>query len=366
MGARAMQCTIAQASDRTLWAAGMSASGANDVYYRLEYHQLYSFHGGRCLAYIARVGGETLFHPFFLRPIGRVGSVRVSGRLNDIETVYGYAGPIATTDSREFLAEAWRGFEPWCRENSVVTEFIRFNPLLRTQRFAHAQTEVSFDRETVIVSLEGDEETLWHSYPSVQRNSVRKARKAGLRCVEANLEDGLTAFVHLYEATMRRVDAAAFYHFPLTYYDRIERTLAANTKLFFVKFDGKTVAGGLFFLAGDTVHYHLSGSCADTQQLAPNNLLLHEVAVWGQRHGFRSLHLGGGRSHAPDDPLLGFKKRVSRQVIPFYLGRHVHDQEQYNDLCELWKRQYGESMLPSYFPPYRARSHARLCHDTAA
>jgi hypothetical protein len=361
-----MQCTIAHASDRTLWAAGMSASGANDVYYRLEYHQLYSCHGGRCLAYIARGGDETLFHPFFLRSIGSVGSVPVSPRLNDIETVYGYAGPIATTDSREFLAEAWRGFEQWCRDNNVVAEFIRFNPLLRTERFAHAQAEVSFDRETVIVSLDGDEEMLWRSYPSVQRNSVRKALKMGLTCEEANLKDGLSVFVDLYEATMQRVDAAAFYHFPLAYYDLIERTLAANTRIFLVKYAGKTVAAAVFFVGGDTVHYHLSGSCAEAQQLAPNNLLLHEVALWGQRHGFRRLHLGGGRSNAPDDPLLGFKKRVSKQVVPFYLGRQIHDQEKYNELCELWQSQYGESMPPSYFPRYRAGTHERLHRADAA
>jgi hypothetical protein len=361
-----MQYTIAQASDRTLWAAGMSASGAKDVYYHVEYHQLYSFRGGRCLAYIARGGGETLFYPFFLRPIGRVGSVPVSSHLNDIETVYGYAGPIATTDTRDFLAEAWDGFEHWCRDNSVVAEFIRFNPLLRTERFANAQAEVNFDRETVIVPLDGDEEMLWRSYPSVQRNSVRKALKLGLTCQETNLKEGLNIFVQLYEATMQRLDAAAFYHFPRAYYDRIEQTLAANTRIFLVKYRNKTVAAAVFFLGGDTVHYHLSGSCRGVQQLAPNNLLLHEVALWGQRHGFRRLHLGGGRSNAPDDSLLGFKKRISKEVVPFYLGRQIHDQEKYADLCELWRSQYGESGPPSYFPSYRAGAPQRVHREDAA
>jgi serine/alanine adding enzyme len=170
----------------------------------------------------------------------------------------------------------------------------------------------------------------------------------------------------LYEATMQRVNAAAFYRFPLAYYDLVKRTLAANTRIFLVKYEEKTVAAAVFFVGGDTVHYHLSGSYAEAQQLAPNNLLLHEVALWGQRHGFRRLHLGGGRSNAPDDPLLGFKKRVSKQVVPFYVGRQIHDQEQYDELCWLWQRQYGESMPPSYFPPYRASAHERLHREDAA
>lgn len=349
-----MQCTVVGAAERALWRAAMARAGAADVYYLPEYHELYSFRDGRCLAYVATGGGETLFYPFVLRPIERIGSIRVSPQLNDLESAYGYSGPIATTESQDFLAEAWGGFEAWCPANRVVAEFIRFHPLLRTERFAARQTEIRFNRETVTVRLDGDEEQLWRSYSPAHRNKIRKAMKLGLICEEADLAEDLDDFVRVYEATMRRRDASAFYHFPSSYYHMMRRTLETSSKLFMVKHDGRTVAGGILLLAGDTAHYHLSGSRADAQRLAPNNLLLHEVAVWAQRQGFKRLHLGGGRSSAPDDPLFVFKKGISRQTTPHYLGRRVHDQAEYDNLCELWMREYGGSTSPSYFPPYRA------------
>jgi CelD/BcsL family acetyltransferase involved in cellulose biosynthesis len=361
-----MQFAVVGAENRALWTAAMSASGANDVYYLLEYHQLYSFSGGQCLAYVARCRRDTLFYPFILRPVGQVGSIPVSPQLCDIETVYGYTGPIATTHCSEFLGDAWRGFSAWCLENGIVTEFIRFHPLLRTERFAAAQAEISLDRETVTVQLDGDEEMLWESYPSTQRNRVRKAINLGLSCQEGDLDEQLGEFVRIYEATMQRSNAASFYYFPQTYYDLIKRTLSANTKLFLVEYQGRVVAGGIFFVAGNTVHYHLGGSCADAQRFAPNDLLFHHVAVWAQRRGFKVLHLGGGRSNAPDDLLLRFKKKFSREAMPFYLGKRIHEQEKYDYLCELWMSQYGASTLPSYFPPYRALTHQHLPREHAA
>ena len=109
--------------------------------------------------------------------------------LSDIETVYGYSGPVATTTLPDFLAEAWRGFEGWCREQNVVCEFIRFSPILRSERFAAPQTEVKLDRETVEIRLEGGEEALWQGYKSAQRNRVRKAIRRGLTCHETSLDE---------------------------------------------------------------------------------------------------------------------------------------------------------------------------------
>jgi hypothetical protein len=142
--------------------------------------------------------------------------------------------------------------------------------------------------------------------------------------------------------------------------------LAANTRLFFVEHQERIIAGGLFLLTGKTLHYHLGGSCTDAQRFAPNNLLFHEVALWAQRHGFDILHLGGGRTNAPDDLLLRFKRRFSRELIPFHLGKRVHDQAQYDHLCDIWTSQHGEPMSTAYFPPYRAPAGRRVTSEHAA
>ena len=348
-----MRSAIVRATDRDQWLALMQSAGADDVYYLPEYHRLYEFQGVQCLAYAASVGGESLFHPFLLRPIARIGRVDATPGLSDIETVYGYSGPVATTTSPDFLGEVWQGFEGWCREQNVVCEFIRFSPLLRSERFAAPQTEVSLDRETVEIRLEGGEEALWQGYESAQRNRVRKAIRRGLACHETSLADGLANFRDLYESTMQRAAASGFYFFPDSYYQGLHRTLSDHTKLFVVTCDRDPIAAGLFFAFGRTLHYHLGASREDALPLAPNNLMFHQVALWGQEHGFERLHLGGGRSNAPDDALLRFKKRFSPHVLAFHIGRRIYEPERYAMLCDLWREQAGRSAPPGYFRPYR-------------
>ena len=362
-----MRSAIVRATDRDQWLAWMQSAGADDVYYLPEYHRLYEFQGVQCLAYAASVGGELLFHPFLLRPIARIGRVDAPPGLSDIETVYGYSGPVATTASPDFLAEAWQGFEGWCREQNVVCEFIRFSPLLRSERFAAPQTEVSLDRETVEIRLEGGEEALWQGYKLAQRNRVRKAIRRGLACHETSLDEGLATFRDLYESTMQRAGASDFYFFPDSYYRDLRRTLSDDTKLFVVKYGRDPIAAGLFFAYGRTLHYHLGASREDALPLAPNNLMFHQVALWGQQHGFERLHLGGGRSNAPDDALLRFKKRFSPHVLTFHIGKRIQQPERYAMLCDLWQEQAGRPAPAGYFRPYRLirRLTARPCRHRA-
>jgi hypothetical protein len=348
-----MRSAIVRATDRDQWLALQQSAGADDVYYLPEYHRLYEFQGVQCLAYATSAGGESLFHPFLLRPIARIGAIDAPPGLSDIETVYGYSGPVATTTSPDFLGEAWQGFEDWCGEQNVVCEFLRFHPVLRSERFAAPKTEVSLDRETVEIRLDGGEEALWQGYESAQRNRVRKAIKRGLVCHETSLVEGLDTFRALYESTMQRAGASDFYFFPDSYYQDLRHTLADHTKLFVVTCGGDSIAAGLFFAYGRTLHYHLGASREDALPLAPNNLMFHQVGLWGQEHGFERLHLGGGRSNAPDDALLRFKKRFSPHALAFHIGRRINDPERYRMLSELWQEQARRPAPAGYFRPYR-------------
>jgi hypothetical protein len=251
------------------------------------------------------------------------------------------------------LEQAWQGFDHWCAEHTVVCEFLRFNPILGSERFAAPQTEVSLNRETVEIRLDGGEESLWQGYDSTQRNRVRKVIKRGLTCEETTLAEGLPAFRDLYEGTMRRAGATGFYFFPELYYRELQDTMADHTRLFVVRSEGLPIAASIFFLYGRVLHYHLGASREDALALAPNNLLFHQVSLWGQQHGFEQLHLGGGRSSAADDALLRFKKRFSPHLLPFCVGQRIHDPRRYQVLCDLWQGQAAEPPPPGYFRPYR-------------
>jgi hypothetical protein len=216
------------AADGNQWRALLQRAQAADVYFLPGYHRRYGIMGVDCRAYAASDGGDHQFYPVLLRPGGRIGLLDAPQGWDDIETVYGYSGPVATTTAPAFLEQAWQGFDHWCGEHAVVCEFLRFNPILGSERFAAPQVEVSLNRETVEIRLDGGEEGLWQGYDSTQRNRVRKAIKRGLTCEETSLDDGLAAFRDLYESTMRRTGAGGFYFFPDRYYRDLQHTTAAG------------------------------------------------------------------------------------------------------------------------------------------
>jgi hypothetical protein len=316
-----------------------------------QYHQLYEV-GDESTAYafVGEEGHDLFFYPFLLRPIKKVGTITVQGRWCDIETVVGYTGPLSTTTNPAFLRDVWNCFSRWCMGEGVIAEFIRFNPLTENYILAPDSCVVTNDRPLVVVRLDCSADELWRRYPSIQRNMVRKAELRQLACDEVALIEGMCDFQRLYEETMTRL---GYSFYPRTYFSSLQSHLDNVTKIFAVHDGKKTVCAGLFFVQGDRIHYHLVGNDIQYREFAPNNLLLHTVAKWGLEHGFRWLHLGGGRTASQEDSLLRFKSSISKDRLPYRLGRRIHNQDTYEALCNMWMQHKSMATKPSHFFPYR-------------
>jgi hypothetical protein len=345
---------VVRAADGLVWQRALDRFEHNDVYFLPEYHMCCERNGdGTALAFVAEQQAECLFYPFFLRPIRRVGSELVPRPAFDLETVYGYTGPLSTTTAPEFLAEAWQRFEAWCRDQYVVAEFLRFNPFLVNHVWAGPNCLVSLDRQTAAIRLRGSEAELWSRYPSVQRNMVRKALSKGLTCGEVPLDQGLPSFQALYAASLERLHANAYYSFSPDYFACLSEELMPRMKLFFVRHDDQVAAAALFLIDNVRIHYHLAANNPEYGGWAANNLMLHTVALWACQAGCEWLHLGGGRTAADDDSLFRFKAGISTDQLDFRIGRRVHNQVAYKALCSTWMRQSQAIRRPDYFLLYR-------------
>jgi Acetyltransferase (GNAT) domain len=349
-----MNTALFETSHGAEWDRHLARFPSADVYHAAGYHEAHERNGdGRAFAYLAEDGGEALFYPFLLRPIEQVAGERVAENWTDIETVYGYSGPLASSDDAAFLARAWEGFDRWCGDRGVIAEFVRFNPLSRNCGFRNPHCAVRRDRETVALSLAGSEEDLWARYSSTHRNMVRKAIHRGLTVAEVAVGEGLADFARLYAATMQRVGARPYYSFSPAYLTSLADALGDALRLFAVRDGGTMVAAALFLLHADRLHYHLAGSDPAYRAAAANNLLLHGAALWARERGLRHLHLGGGRSSDASDPLFRFKASVGRERLPFHFGTRVHDEAAYADLCDRWRRRRTAAPRPAYFLLYR-------------
>jgi len=349
-----MNSRVLGAQQSQEWRAALEKFPETDTYFLPEYHVAYEANGdGTAKAFIVEDQGDLLFYPFMMRHIENIAGEVVTEPWYDIETVYGYSGPLSSTTDAGFLGRAWQEFSRWCHDERIVAEFIRFNPLMKNHEYMDETCQVELDRETVAIRLDCTEEELWSNYRKGHRSKVRKAISGGLVCEEVALTDGISQFRELYDATMDRSEAGQYYHFSDAYFDHLCTGLSDSLKLFTVRDGDHLVAATMFLATGDRIHAHLGGSEPGYQQLRPNNLLIHTMATWGRERGYRWLHLGGGRTADPDDTVYRFKASISRLRVPFNTGKRIHNQHAYQSLCSQWTRQMGESDRPSYFLLYR-------------
>lgn len=268
-------------------------------------------------------GGETLLHGFHLAAIPETG-------WHDLQSPYGYGGPLASTEAPDFLRSADLAFREWAIGHGVVAEFIRFHPLLENWRYYGG--EQRFDRHTVWVEC-GESDHL-PNYDVRQRTAVRKAIKAGAEIRWLAQDEAIARFPGFYRQAMQAIGADGFYLFPDDYFAALFSLPFAHTAA--AVLDGEIVAMALFLCDG-IGEYHLSGKTAIGGRWSATNLLLHEAFRAMPGLGIDRMHLGGGSTAKPDDPLLFFKSGFSRQRAEYRIGWRILIPDAYEAL----KRRYA-------------------------
>lgn len=278
--------------------------------------------------FVYQRGDDFFYHAFHL--------ATVPGTTHrDIQSPYGYGGPVATRDDPVFLAEAWQAYSDWCHKQQVLAEFVRFHPLLENWRFFSG--EAMADRETVWVDLKLPD--LLASYEVRVRTAIRKAIKHGLHVEWWTAGRFYEIFQPLYYATMAGLKATSFYFFPPDYFSRLGQW--DGTRYAVSLHEGKVVAAAIFLQGPDMLEYHLSAADGVGKKLGATNLLLHEAGLYGQQAGCGRLHLGGGTSADPANPLLFFKAGFSDRRASFKIGKKIHDPAAYLEMKSQWQARTG-------------------------
>lgn len=262
-------------------------------------------------------GGEVFYHGFQLSKIPKT-------EYYDIQSAYGYGGPIATSTEKDFLENAWKEYYEFCCEKKVIVEFIRFHPLYENWKFY--QGEVINNRKTVLVDLQAED--LISSYAE---NRVRTAIRKGLKnCLSISIADNVDFMMHfkdLYLDSMLRIGAPSFYLFNEDYL----KALCSWKKSFLVlaSKDNKKVAALLGLISGKILELHLFGSSAESNRLCATNLIYHEAFKVAKEMGCHIAHFGGGVSNSKDDRLLFFKLGYSSNTLDYKIGKFIHNPDVY-------------------------------------
>jgi len=257
------------------------------------------------------------------------------GRYFDLETPYGYGGPlsdmvVSESSQKSFLSE----MTEFANKNGIVSQFVRFHPLLMNHEGYQMIFETRYLHDTIYIDTSSPE-LIMQNMDSKNRNMVRKAIKNGITIKRESI-DQYKDFVSIYEETMERDNAEAYYYFEDKYF-KFQTTLKDNACIFYAIRDEKPVAAAIMYYNERYIHYHLAGTRGEYRKFAPSNLLLYETACWASENGIKKFHLGGGITQ--DDSLFGFKKQFNKNGrLPFVIGRTVFNDETYNMLIELRKK----------------------------
>lgn len=274
----------------------------------------------------------------------------------DIITPYGYGGPLIQTLTegyeRKQLVDAFaKAFGQYCYDHNIVSEFVRFHPLLNNADDFGSVYEVLFNRHTLGTNLKDYHDPVAIEFSKSCRKTVRQALNKGVSWRITRSPQNLEKFKKIYYATMDRNSAGEYYYFGDAYFEECLHGLKENIILVEAIYCGETIAAGLYFTFHKTIHAHLSGTLTEFLELSPAYILKYSTVLWGKENGYELIHYGGGKSTDPQDSLYKFKEKFAQTTkFDFYVGKKIWNREMYDKLCSL----QNKTGVQSFFPAYRA------------
>jgi len=338
------------------WDSMVKSFSNYDVYYLSRYTKAFKLHGD----------GEPILIYYHDEEIRAINVVMIrdiaedkrfkdkieSENLFDITTPYGYGGfiieGILNDNNLKKLNEE---YSDYCRSKNIISEFVRFHPILKNSRVNSEIYEVVDLGKTITMDLTSKEQ-IWNDLSSKNRNVIRKALKSGVEIYWGRSPELIDEFIPLYNATMNKDDATNYYYFNKEFYKSVLEDLRYNNLIFYALYDQKIISMSMILFSNDNMHYHLSASDREYQSLAATNLLLYEAACWGCENGYKSFHLGGGLG-SKEDRLFKFKKAFNKNSETYFsIGKKIFDQEKYYELIKIRDINYDDSNS-TFFPQYR-------------
>ena len=344
-----MVLTVYTMEQSEQWDAVVRTFKEYDIYWLSGYVKAFQLHGdGEPMLFSYDDGITRGINVVMKRDISRDEHFRgfiPADQYFDLATPYGYGGWIIEGKDPGKLFEE---YNKWNIQNCIISEFVRFHPIIKNHNTCRNFFEVIQLGEVVHMDLSSPEK-IWDNITSRNRNVIRKAKKNSIMIYNGRFPEIYERFRTIYNGTMDKDDAEEYYYFSSEFYKSVLEDLAQNAQVFWAEKDGQVIAASIILSANGRMNYHLSGSLREFSSLAPGNLILYTAALWGCANGYKTLYLGGGVGSGEDN-LFKFKRAFNKgELNHFYIGKKIYNTQKYNDLLDL-RTQIGN---PGYFPQYR-------------
>lgn len=339
---------LLDASDGERWQCLLEEMAETDVFFEPSYFSLYKDEGEAKL-FVYEKDNETVIYPFILRKINSV-PIDGAGEIFDITSPYGYGGPLCSAKANEQILKSFNcAFEDFCREEKIITEFIRFHPMLENHVLMNDLVSVERHSTIIYIDLKKSETEIWGDYEYSNQKNIKKAMRSGIRIYFDRKRHFLDDFLAIYKHTLERRNAGGYYFFPREFFERIHTCLPDNHIYVHALLNDKVVSTELLLYNQNYIHSFLGGTYSEYFIYRPNNMLKHEIIHWAKERGIKYFLLGGGKSDG--DGIFTYKKTFAKNsFLNYYIGKKIHDIKTFQILMN---GIYAANPDENFFPPYR-------------
>lgn len=345
-----MRLQIYEANDEEEILSSYKRITQKDIHFDLDYLKIFSkYH--QCDIFYTKYGDndDYLMVPYFLRPIDDH---------FDLISPWYYGGPIFTTENRTKRIELYKKFRKEfpqiCKERSVISEFMRFNPLFDNFFPEVDKGSLTLQGQSIVINVSWNLDRIRKDFKDRVKKNVHSGRNKGLEIEVTNDKNLYPIFKEIYLKTMKDINASNFYLFNNEFFDDILKTFEKDMIMYFVKWNGKRISGTVDLGRYGIIHDFLRGTLREYMKLNPNYILMVRMIEEAHKRGFKEFSIGGGRTNKPNDSLFFFKSSFSKDIRNSYVFKNVYDKKAYKSICN--ERKLGECLFDkaSFFPEYRA------------
>lgn len=340
---------LRSSADRDDWLELWGATG-REPFAHPGYCELIAGTEAEALALAVRLAATTALVPLIR---SAVPSPHCDRRGYHVSSPYGYGGPYFA--GPQDLNAVLTAIQAALCELGAASAFLRLDlrvVVANRKPDPHVLVRETSDNVIVDLSLTADEQ--WRRVAHKVRKNVNKARRNGCTVLHDPEFDRLSDFVRIYRHTMDRRQAASWFHFDSSFFERLHDELAGQASLYLVMdSSGDPVSAELVLESATRMYSFLGGTLPDAFAMAPNDLLKYELILSGAARRKKQFVLGGG--YRPGDGIFRYKSGFCPGVShTYWTARIIGDELAFRQLAGIPANDPLDAVLEAdFFPPYR-------------
>ena len=200
-----------------------------DIYFDKNYGKLYEkADNGKAQIFEFENEYGKISNQFLIREIPE----KIDGKTYyDLITPYGYGGPIIenlTGNKEKLISEFENEFSKYAKENNIVSEFVRFHPIIKNYEDFGKMYNSIYMRKTLGTNIEKYDDPVQAEFSKSSRKTIRQILKQGVTYRIIENPENLDEFKRIYYLNMERKSAEEYYFFDDNYFNLILKNFKNN------------------------------------------------------------------------------------------------------------------------------------------